>query len=228
MNPEFKNTYHQKTGPKYQKDKMLSKAWIVENILPSSSLEHIYRKMNDFSAVIVKDFWKSFEGCKNVLELGCGNGAFLFLAPEGVNAQGIEIIDQEVKNCREKGLNVIKADAEKKLPFKDDSFDGVYMCHVIEHFEKPHLVIEEIRRILKKDGKLVILTPNFATTYKKFYNDYTHKKPFTKRGLFKLLSDLEFKNIQIKNEPYNTSGFFFTFLNYFPILWFRNYGNCRK
>ena len=65
---------------------------------------------------------------------------------------------------------------------------------------------------------MIILTPNFATDYKNFYNDPTHKKPFTKRGLFKLLYDSEFKNIQIRNDIYNSHSVLFTLLNIFPKL----------
>lgn len=213
---EYKDKYHERTGPRYQKNKILSKAWIANNFFSPSLIKHIYKTMDNFDIEINKDMWNNFKGCKKVLEIGSGKGVFLLTAPEGVEAEGIEIIDKEINESIKKGLKVIKADAEKKLPFKDNSFDGVYLCNVIEHFEKPYRVIEEVKRILKKGGKLIILTPNFANSYKDFYNDYTHKRPFTKRGLFKLLSDLEFNNIQIKNETYHSTTYFSIFLNYFP------------
>jgi len=47
----------------------------------------------------------------------------------------------------------------KKIPVADNTFDGVILSEVIEHLSEPILVLEEAFRVLKKGGKLLIVTP---------------------------------------------------------------------
>jgi len=51
-------------------------------------------------------------------------------------------------------------DIQKKLPFNDGEFDLVYMSFVIEHLTDPGQVLREVHRIIKKDGRVVVLTDN--------------------------------------------------------------------
>jgi len=55
---------------------------------------------------------------------------------------------------------VISADVSKGLPFKDKSFNNVIAGELIEHLENPSYFIRECWRVLKKDGVLVLTTPN--------------------------------------------------------------------
>ena len=48
---------------------------------------------------------------------------------------------------------------ETGFPFADNSFDQVIMSHVIEHFEDPSQLIEEIKRILKQNGTIIVAVP---------------------------------------------------------------------
>jgi methionine biosynthesis protein MetW len=215
-NSEYNKSYHEDSGLKYQKNKFFSRAYFAKKIFPDSIVNKLYKKRDEYSTLSYKEIWKNFKNNDKVLDIGCGRGLFLLAAPKEINILGVDVINTDVEICSKKGLKVTNADVEKKLPFKDESFNGVTLIHVIEHFEKPHEVIDEIKRILKKEGKIVILTPNFATDHKRFYNDPTHKKPFTKRGLFKLLNDSGFKEIEIKNDIFNSHNFLFTSLTFFP------------
>lgn len=93
-----------------------------------------------------------------VLEIGCGLGILLSKVPSE-NKIGIESNDTAVGECKKKGLNIIKADAEKGLPFEDGSFDIVIMNEVIEHLKDPGLVLEECHRVLAPKGRIVVTTP---------------------------------------------------------------------
>jgi ubiquinone/menaquinone biosynthesis C-methylase UbiE len=54
----------------------------------------------------------------------------------------------------------IICDIEKdKLPFEDNSVDEVYSAHVLEHLDRPELVIMEVKRILKSNGLFHIIVP---------------------------------------------------------------------
>ena len=93
-----------------------------------------------------------------VLEIGCGFGVLLKKIPSKKKI-GIETNDLAIRECRKRGLSVIKADAEKGLPFKDSSFDIVIMNELIEHLKKPKFVLEECFRILAPQGRVIITTP---------------------------------------------------------------------
>jgi ubiquinone/menaquinone biosynthesis C-methylase UbiE len=118
------------------------------------------KKKNQFLLNIrFKEIMKHVKGKpKNVLDVGCGDG---------------DLIEQLLKKCTQVCVgvdmrtnlkqtpqkNIIKADAEN-LPFKDNYFDYVIMAAVLEHLPHPSEAIKEAFRVLKKDGYIIITTPN--------------------------------------------------------------------
>jgi len=95
-----------------------------------------------------------------ILDLGCAQGILsYFLLKKG----GFWVhTDQDFENLKtsqsllEKNLLQI---GEGSLPFKGDSFDLVVSLDYLEHLENDELCLEEIHRILKKNGRLVLATP---------------------------------------------------------------------
>ena len=88
------------------------------------------------------------------LDIGAGDGLITHL----INAKGIDNNDIAVKLAKGKGVDVSYGNAYQ-LEFKDNSFDNVFMGDVIEHLEFPDTAMIEIKRILKKDGYVYIVTP---------------------------------------------------------------------
>lgn len=80
-----------------------------------------------------------------------------------------------------------------KLNHMDESIDFITMNAVIEHIYNPSNILNECYRVLKKDGIIIIRTPNFQLDYKNFYNDPTHVKPYTPKSLTKILELHNFK-----------------------------------
>ena len=94
------------------------------------------------------------------LDIGCGNGKFIRdINSLGWQFEGVEFNPIAVDICRKAGLNVFHGDLHTAA-FKDNSFDLVSARHVIEHIPDPTNFMREIARILKKEGRLVIKTPN--------------------------------------------------------------------
>jgi SAM-dependent methyltransferase len=56
----------------------------------------------------------------------------------------------------------VPADLDERLPFDDDTFDLVYANFVIEHLAQPERAFREWRRVLRSDGRLVLVTSNSA------------------------------------------------------------------
>lgn len=98
---------------------------------------------------------------KKILDVGCGCGFFLLAAKkEGWDATGLDISQPAVNHAKNNlGLEALHSTiSEAKFP--DNSFDLVTMWDVVEHLDKPSIVFNEIRRILKPSGLLVVETPN--------------------------------------------------------------------
>jgi methionine biosynthesis protein MetW len=97
-----------------------------------------------------------------VLDLGCGDGSFLaFLqTKKPVHAYGVEIDDQGVLACVQKGLNVIQQDLEGGLAlFEDKSFDTVVLSQTVQTIHQTEKILSEIVRVGKE---CVISFPNFG------------------------------------------------------------------
>lgn len=134
---------------------------------------------------------KYFSG--RVLDIGSGIGEFLEYYTDSI---GIDIDRDCVTFCKSKGLNCLHADVYK-LPFDDNSFDGVLLNNILEHLEKPGVAFLEIKRVLRNDGKLLIELPG----KKGFYYDKTHVKFWGKKEIVDFLEKWSFKDIRAKFFP---------------------------
>ena len=116
-----------------------------------------------------------FVNKETILDIGCGCGLFLESSPDRI--VGLDQNPGSVAFCKQKGLNCIQGSC-LTLPFEDSSVDGVYCSHVIEHlnWEDALRLVEEIDRVLKHEGVVVIKTP---LPNAHFYDDPTHLKPYS-------------------------------------------------
>ncbi len=97
-----------------------------------------------------------------VLDLGCGNGDLLQLLAErrGAKAQGVEVNNDAIHACVEKGLSVFHSDIDSGLPYyPDQSFDYVILNQSLQEAKRVEAVISEALRVGKK---AIIGFPNFA------------------------------------------------------------------
>jgi|TARA_B110000211_G_scaffold182624_1_gene206824 methionine biosynthesis protein MetW len=97
-----------------------------------------------------------------VLDVGCGDGTLIeaLIKQKNINARGIELEENKVKQCISKGLSVIQGNAETELSqFPDKAFDFVVLSQTLQAFYQPVNVLDELLRI----GKQVIISiPNFG------------------------------------------------------------------
>jgi SAM-dependent methyltransferase len=95
-----------------------------------------------------------------VLDLGCGRGGVVELFWRDVKlAAGLDPDVPSLVEHRAPGMPVIRGRGEN-LPFAGGSFDVVVCLWVLEHLEKPQIVLREVRRVLRPGGHFVFLTPN--------------------------------------------------------------------
>jgi ubiquinone/menaquinone biosynthesis C-methylase UbiE len=124
----------------------------------------------------------------------------------GFDVYGIDIDSV----ARERGLNVAVVDVEKDIfPLADDYFNVIMMKSAIEHVRNIDHLMKELCRVLRPGGSLVITTPDWKANYRIFYDDYTHRTPFTKASMEDMFKMFEFKN------------FFVEFFYHLPFTWKR-------
>ena len=146
-----------------------------------------------------------FQGCRNVLDLGCGRGEFLELMREhDIPARGVELSPELVALCRQKGLEAEEADMFAYLAaLGDQSLDGVFCAQVIEHLP-PHRLPELIALAhakLKPGGRLGLETPNpecLAIFSTHFFLDPTHTRPIPPPLLAFYVEESGFGQIEIQ------------------------------
>lgn len=100
---------------------------------------------------------------KKVLDVACGVSTFGKTFSNHV--YGFDINPQAVLVAKKIGIHARLGDVEKKWKYKTEYFDVVIASHIIEHVVNPDHLILEAKRVLKKSGMLIILTPNLAAWF---------------------------------------------------------------
>jgi len=98
---------------------------------------------------------------EKVLDIGCGDGLLLqSLAQKGAIVSGVDISEEGVKKCKEKGFDSFLVDVStESFPFLDKTFDTVIILDVLEHVYTPETLLKEAVRVSKKH--IIISVPNF-------------------------------------------------------------------
>lgn len=107
------------------------------------------------------------------LDIGSGEGNLVFKALSKFRSVfGTDIATTRLKRAEKKAnklnpgfkkrVKFVFGDVDNKLPFAANKFDAITMVATFEHFFDPYHVIEEVGRILKPGGQLVIQVPNLA------------------------------------------------------------------
>lgn len=126
-----------------------------------------------------------FSGCNSVLDVGCGRGVMMeLLEQSGTVAYGIDGDSDLVDVLRDKGLNAIWGHLPGDLArFENGTFDGVFLGHIIEHFNGTEAfeLVYRSSLLLRSGGKMVIQTPYYGNpkvASELFWRDITHVRPY--------------------------------------------------
>ena len=134
-----------------------------------------------------RDVTRHFPSEARLLDVGCGTG---WLAEHFDRYTGVDASEDAVAKARERGRNVALADVEERLPFEDASFDAIVMKDLLEHVADPVAVVLEAHRVLVPGGTAFASSPD---AQRWVWDDYTHRRPFTRKALRLLFSDQGFE-----------------------------------
>ncbi len=92
------------------------------------------------------------------LDIGCGSSRIVQSLPHAV---GVDLAARKLRWLRGPGRLLLQADMNR-LPFRDGSFDAVISSEVIEHIPREQVRLEELTRVLRPGGRLILGTPDYG------------------------------------------------------------------
>lgn len=178
-----------------------------------------------------------------LLDIGAGTGEFLLICKKnGWQVTGIEPSDKAKAIAQKKGIHI--ETALGGLP--DHAFDVITMWHVLEHVPDLNHQLDELKRLLKPNGTIIIAVPNFNSLDAKLYQEYwaaydvpIHLWHFSKTAIQKIFAtkEMELKKVvpmkfdsfyvSLLSEKYKNGNMNFikAFFNGLRSNW---YGNRKK
>lgn len=144
-----------------------------------------------------------YNGSKGiVLDIGSGTGDFLAEAKkQNWKTVGMEPSDKAKSIAKQKGVCLVESYDE----LEDHYFDVITMWHVLEHVPDLDFQINELKRLLKPDGTIIIAVPNYKSFDAHFYGKYwaaydvpRHLWHFSKSAIQQLFAQKNLKLIEVK------------------------------
>jgi SAM-dependent methyltransferase len=133
------------------------------------------------------DVVRHFPPETRLLDVGCGGA---WLGEHFERYTGVDVSAEAVEAARARGRDALQVEPGGPLPFEDESFDGVVMKDVLEHVSDPVALVEEVRRVLRRGGRVFASSPD---AQRWAWDDYTHRRPFTRKSFRLLFADRGFE-----------------------------------
>jgi 2-polyprenyl-3-methyl-5-hydroxy-6-metoxy-1,4-benzoquinol methylase len=209
-----------------------SGVWMFRGGIPGDG--PFYEQLHKSSAYYPEEKWEfrqAFRWLKGsraearILEVGCGNGAFLDLCRRAGfdRLRGLELNSRARLECREKGHEVSDQMIEQLGP-SDGPFDYVCAFQVLEHVPDPIGFLRAAADRLRRGGKLILSTPNaasFLARYKWCLLDLPphHMSRWDATSFRKTADLLGLSIVAIRNEPlakYHYRFFANSLVEHFP------------
>lgn len=114
-----------------------------------------------------------------ILDVGCGTGANLELLSQFGDAEGVDISTEALSFCRARGLQNVRLGEAERLPFEDNSFNLVTGLDVVEHLDDDLAGLQEMRRVLQPDGRILLFVPAFMFLWGVQDDVSNHRRRYT-------------------------------------------------
>src|SRR5215204_4868312 len=195
----------------------------IANPLPREMMEHTYPILFRVEQShwwyigrrkIIAGFVQEICSCvtdrrPRILDVGCGTGANLLLLSKYGEAEGVDVSEDALVFCRERGLEKVKLGAAEELPYDDGTFDLVTALDVVEHIDDDLAGLREMRRVLRSGGHVLLFVPTFMFLWG-LQDDVSHHR--RRYCLSELRRVLEQAGFQIERTTYANITFFLPIL----------------
>jgi ubiquinone/menaquinone biosynthesis C-methylase UbiE len=154
-----------------------------------------------------------------ILDVACATGmSFRFLADYG-EIRGIDISDETIHYCSQRGIDrIVKGDA-MRLPFAEGSYDVVLALDAFEHFDDDVTAMRETLRVLRPGGLLVATVPAFMSLWSPHDEAYHHKRRYRRPQLRERLQRAGYR---VERISYSTATLFL------PVFLLRRWRRLRE
>jgi len=157
-------------------EKKTNKKAMIHGDSPESDIKRAMRIRVDYDQIE-----SLIEPNSTVLDIGCGDGELLasLTADKNIKGMGIELDQELVLACVEKGLPIIQHDIEQGLEnYTDKSYDYVILSQTVQTIKNPEEVFKELLRVGRK---VIVSFPNFAHWRCRLQLLFKGKAPVTKQ-----------------------------------------------
>ena len=192
-----------------------SEEYISHSNAKKGIVNTIYQTVRKHALKNKTNLIRNYKKDGKVLDIGCGTGEFLnALSQNGFITNGIEP-NNSARNFAIENYNLDIKGEKEISSFENNSFDVITMWHVLEHVYNLEERVEQIQKLLKPDGVLVVAVPNpdsyDAKKYEKFWAAYDvprHLYHFGQNDIKNLFGKFSFelvKTIPMKFDSYYVS-----------------------
>jgi len=144
-----------------------------------------------------------------ILDVGCGTGANLLMLSQYGEAEGVDISEDALSFCRERGLDKVRLAAGEQLPYEDGTFDLVTAFDVVEHMDDDLAGLREMRRVLRPGGRALLFVPTFMFLWGLQDDVSNHRRRYRLPELRRVLEQAGF---EIERTTYANITFFLPIL----------------
>lgn len=134
-----------------------------------------------------------------VLDLGCGDGELMkyLETNKGAKVQGIELSEEAIYKCVEKGLSVFHTDIDSGLSsYPDKSFDYAILNQSLQQVKKIDFVLDEALRVA---SKAIVGFPNFANLEARLMLFFGGKAPITESLPYEWYNTPNIRSLSVKD-----------------------------
>lgn len=144
-----------------------------------------------------------------ILDVGCGTGANLLMLSQFGDAEGVDVSEDALAFCHERGLANVKLGAAEKLPYDDGTFDLVTALDVVEHLDDDLSGLSEMRRVLRPGGRVLLFVPTFMFLWGVQDDVSNHRRRYRLPELRRVLEQAGF---EVERTTYANITFFLPIL----------------
>ncbi|MEP6594527.1 MAG: class I SAM-dependent methyltransferase [Ginsengibacter sp.] len=151
-----------------------SENYISHSNIDKGLINSLYHKVRKRTLISKKKLIEKHTGTVNgrILDVGCGTGAFLHtMQAAGWQVKGLE----PEEAAREKAKRLYGLDvqgSEMLFRLQTEEFDAITLWHVLEHVHDLHSYVNQLKKLLKPNGRLFIAMPNYTCYDQSIYKAY--------------------------------------------------------
>jgi 2-polyprenyl-3-methyl-5-hydroxy-6-metoxy-1,4-benzoquinol methylase len=135
---------------------------------------------------ILMEIFKSIENKEIVADIGCFTGIFSqeYFKHGAKIVEGFDVSEKALEKANKRLTKVYKWKAgEEACPVENEKYDVIVAAEIIEHIYETDFFIEELKRILKPNGRIIITTPNMHSAINRLLF-LMGKFPWTHPGVY--------------------------------------------